>query len=192
VALTVAVAGAVAALRRRPRLEVELDPNLADAGPTLTKVADKDCAYFRLRVRNARGKDAARGVSVVLDRVTAQDGAKYTSLAGMSLAWSNRKFTDPNAEPEPLTVEPGAAKLVDLVHLNEAVPAKMLLDVRPQPPDRRNYLDAAQLALEIVVNAENRDPRRYVARLSFDGGHWSGTAEDAMDHLHVEAPQLVR
>lgn len=69
------------------------------------------------------------------------------------------------------------------MHLNESVSGKAILDVRPQPGDRRNYLGAIHLRLEVSLTAENADLKRYRLCVEHDGEAWRGWMDNAADHF---------
>lgn len=75
------------------------------------------------------------------------------------------------------------SKPVDLVHLNVAVPEQLILDLRPQPTDKRNYMGKVEAMFVIEVSAKNSKARRYEIDLAHHGGRWSGRAEDVRSHV---------
>jgi hypothetical protein len=194
------VTGIIAALtyigrrRRKPSLSLELDPNLAGTGPTLKKVADNECAYMRLLVHNAGGKDLATGVYVEIEDIEWLVGKaprEVLGLRGMWLAWADRQLTNPQAEKTKESVGAGSAMAIDLVHLNASVPRRMILDVRPQPSGRPkpNHIGESSLSLVLAVNADSGAPKRYRVDVKYDGKPWGGWSEDPGTHLSVEEPQ---
>jgi hypothetical protein len=97
-----------------------------------------------------------------------------------------RLATNPDAEPTTRAITPGGSSRLDLVHLNAAVPGELIVDVRPQPPDRRNRLGETELVLRVQVNSDDLGrPRRYTLAVSYDGARWTGWAEPASSHLRV-------
>jgi hypothetical protein len=169
----------------RPELTLAPDPD----GPASKKVGRFECAYFRLRVLNELGHARATDLHVDIEEVGFRDGrdlGPVSGLRGMWLAWADRQLRNPNAEREREALGPGSALLLDLVHLNQSVNGKMILDVRPQPVGRPNYIGAAELTLRLVIHSAEADPRRFLVDISYDGHRWAGWEEPAEGHLRVE------
>jgi hypothetical protein len=192
-----ATAGYVTRRRRKPSLSLELDPNLAGTGPTLKKVANRDCAYVRLLVRNAARRETAQGVYVELEDIkvlTGETPKDLLGLRGMWLAWGDQELTNPQADRTEASVGPGAARPVDLVHLNAIAPGQVIIDVRPQPTGKPkpNRLREATVSLTLALHGETRGPKRYEVQVAHDGRPWAGWSEDARAHLSLEGPRPLQ
>jgi hypothetical protein len=172
--------------RRRPELTIVPDPLVLEHGLMKIKVKKRECAYLRLLVNAAPGKDPATGVHVRIDRVRVLDGEAppgIQAITGMWLAWADVALVNPRAEKQVTTIPGGSSARLDLVHLNQRMARDAILDVRPQPGDHRNYLRAVEIALDISLTADNAAPRTYTISLRRDGREWSGWDESAEGHI---------
>jgi hypothetical protein len=185
--ITLAALGAWWAWHRKPRLSLALDPDIERHGGTQIAVAGKECAFARLVVSNRRGTRSAFEVSVTIENVVAEsaESRAFTGLVGMQLAWADREPTNPRAERATETIGPGASRRIDLAHLNASVHSKMIVDVRPQPTDQRNYLADVDLTIQLAVGARDVDPKRYQIDIIHHGTRWRGWSEDPRRHMEV-------
>jgi hypothetical protein len=178
---------------RTPSLSLELDSE-GSGRPTAKKVGPNECAYFRLRVRNAVGRGRATDVHVEIEAVRFHDGKELdavTGLRGMWFAWADRQLTNPRAERERETVGTGSAVLLDLVHLNASVKGKMILDVRPQPIGKPNHIAATELTLTLAIHSAESEPTRFAVDIDYDGHRWTGWDDPAERHLQVSNLRLA-
>jgi hypothetical protein len=172
---------------RAPALSLELDAS-ENGRPAFKIVKDSECAYFRLRVRNAAGRGRATDVHVEIEAVEFRDGKELhavTGLRSMWLAWADRQLTNPRAERERETVSTGSAVLLDLVHLNASVKGKMILDVRPQPIGRPNQIPATRLTLTLAIHSAECEPTKFAVDVDYDGHRWAGWDDPTEPHLQV-------
>jgi len=181
------VLGEVLRLRRRPKLTLALVDGL-----TLTEVAPNNAAFARLDVLNAPRRDGAVGVSVKIERVRSRSGESASELdffQGWQLAWANEDRGNPNVPPEARSIPAGGSRRIDLVHLNETIKGKMLVDIRPQPVPRSgaNRLGAGTFTFELVVSGDNASARRFAIDVVHDGEQWDGQDASAAERLRLAA-----
>ena len=170
--------------RKRPALTLEtvekLTPDVIDTHP---------CAYARVGVRNDKGKDRATGVNVRIAGVDSEsDGVgqhKLDFLKSRFLAWADVDRNNPTVMPGVLAVNSNDTRYIDLAHLNASVDNQVIIDIRPQPGNKMNYLGAGQFTFKLAVSADNADTRHYVVDVVHDGEHWDGDHSDAANHLKI-------
>jgi hypothetical protein len=186
--------------RRRPKLDLRFDK----AGNDQVVVGTSggfDAAYVRLRVANARGKDTADDVVVMVTEVRrlddAEDAIAETRPIAHPLIWSG------SSPPRAMgSVHPGSERHIDLLHVDwpardeveigrrwsETTP--MQLDLTPKPAGGGEILKFGRYEISVEIRARNADAIRYAIPVQWDG-KWSG--EEAMwEHLRVELPRRVR
>jgi hypothetical protein len=171
------------AARAEPKLHLELEHVLSPA-----LVAGKPCVYARVALGNDRLSDGATGVSVRIERVVGgspEDAEMLAFLKGWQFAWANEDRGNPNVPPEPKGIPAGDKRLVDLAHLNSTVRKRAIVDVRPQPNNKLNYLGFGTFTLDLVVSGDNARARRYALDLVHDG-EWDGEYATATDCLRIE------
>ena len=155
--------------------------------PELT--LDYACAYARLTVRNAKGRDTASGVSVRIDRADGKSendaSEKLAFLATRPLAWADADRGDPNVKPG-VNAVPGCPPPDRSCASKRQCEGARFVDVRPQPGNRLNYLGAGKFTFELVVSADNADARRYRVNVIHDGGDWDGDHEHARERVRLE------
>ena len=182
------VLGEIFRLRRAAKEAPELYlDDVRELTPAL--VAGNPTAYARLDVGNVHG-NGATGVTVRIERVDApspEHAEQLTFLAGWQLAWANEDRGNPNVPPQPKSVAAGDRRRVDLAHLNATVPGQAIIDVRPQPNNKLNYLGAGLFTFEIVVSGDNARARRYAVVVAHDGQPWDGDHATAVDRLQIQA-----
>jgi hypothetical protein len=172
------------AAREEPKLRLELVNGLAPA-----QVAGNPCAYARLDVANDRHSNGATGVSVRIERVFGgprQPAEVRDFLEGWQLAWANDDRGNPNVPPQPKSVPPGDKRRIDLAHLNATVNERLIVDIRPQPNNRLNYVGAGGFTFELVASGDNARARRYAVDVVHDGERWDGERGNAGDRLRIE------
>jgi hypothetical protein len=183
----------ILANRRRPRLDLLFDPTGPDAVVVGT-LGGTDSAYVRLRVTNAKGKDTADDVQVLVTEVLTLDGSETTPM-GLPLTWSG---TFPPTTVGP--VHPGAERYIDLLHVDWPAHDEMdivrkwtgeepaQLDVFPKPAGRQHVLapGRTQYVVRVKLLARNADAVGYEIVVVWDG-KWSGKAA-MWAHLHVQPP----
>jgi hypothetical protein len=170
--------------RQRPALTLDIVPELMP-----DRIADHPCAYARLAVSNAKGRDIASGVSVRIDRAAKSEKEASSNLAFLAtrpLAWADADRGKPNVNPGVNPVPPGDRRLIDIAHLNASVERKFIVDVRPQPGNQMNYLGAGRFTFTLVVSADNADARCYTVDVVHDGLLWEGDQNSAPDRLRLE------
>jgi hypothetical protein len=173
--------------RRRPKLELRFDFSGNDR--VIVRTSDEfDAAYVRLRVANAKGKDTADDVVVVVTEFRRLDDPQETTTpVGVPLTWSG---TSP-----PLTVatvHPCSQRHVDLLHVDRPGQANvpLQLDLSPKPAGGRDLLEPGTYEISIEVRARNADAACYVVPLVWDGESSGGGS--TWDHLRVESVRLDR
>jgi hypothetical protein len=127
-------------------------------------------AYVRFDVRNARGRDAAEDVEVLLSRIERPSSTSETATVEISFppfGWTHLQDTK-------LTMPPGITRSVDIGWLQGNPPKDLGFDpdvlellVRPAPGNGRNLLPPGTYELYLSVAARNADAVDYVARISF-------------------------
>lgn len=170
--------------REEPKLHLELVDGLARA-----RVAGNPGAYARLDVGNDRQSDGATGVSVRIERVLAtspENAEMLDFLEGWRLAWANEDRGNPNVPPEPKPVPAGDKRQIDFAHLNSTVHGQLIVDVRPQPNNKLNYLGAGTFTFELVVSGDNARAHRYALDVVYDGARWDGEHITAADRLRIQ------
>jgi hypothetical protein len=186
--------------RRRPKLDLRFD----HAGNDQVVVGTSggvDAAYVRLRVANARGKDTADDVVVMVTEVRrledSEDAIAETRPIAHPLSWSG------SSPPRAMgSVHPGSERHIDLLHVDlpareeteigrrwsETTPVQ--LDLTPKPAGGRELLSLGRYEISVEIRARNADAIRYAISVRWDG-EWSGE-EAIWEHLRVEPPRKVR
>lgn len=186
--------------RRRPKLDLRF--NHAGNDQVVVRTSGGfDAAYVRLRVANARGKDTADDVVVMVAEVRrfedSEDAIAETRPIAHPLTWSG------SSPPRAMgSVHPGSERHIDLLHVDwpagdeteigrrwsETSPVR--LDLTPQPAGGQEMLSLGRYEISVEIRARNADAIRYTIRVLWDG-KWSG--QDVMwDHLRVGPPRKVR
>jgi hypothetical protein len=128
------------AWHRRPSLTLEFDRH------AFTHEANKtgdDIPFLRLAVTNAKGKEAATDVEVLVLEVNEKpnSGAVIRWLVNPALGWPN------SLDPFPrMTIPPGATRYVDVGWWIGGIPLTFVLGVTPTPYSERHRLTAGRYA----------------------------------------------
>jgi hypothetical protein len=169
--------------RKEPRLSLTLVPDLSPS-----KVDKGRCSFGRLELSNAAGKEAATGVSVRIKQVTASGDGRAPQLQFLgehALAWAGADRGKSNVQPSFITLAADSSRQIDLLHLNEVTPKEVIVDVRPQPGSKLNYLEVGSFTFDLAVAADNLGTRRYAVDAEFRSG-WTGEYADAGRHLTLK------
>lgn len=183
------------ASRRRPRLDLRFGVG-ADQVVVRT-VGGSEAAYVRLRVTNAKGKDTADDVQVLVTEIARQDVSSEATPIGLPLIWSG---SYPSVTVAP--VHPGFERHIDLLHVDWPAPADELdvarkyteavplqLDVHPKPAGDQHLLKAGKYEIRVEIVARNADAARYTVAVEWDG-KWPGK-EKMWQSLRVQPPRKV-
>jgi hypothetical protein len=186
--------------RRRPKLELRLDP-VGNDQIIVGTARGCEAAYVRLRVANQVRKDTADDVVVMVTEsrppASSVQTVPETRPIGLPLTWSGT-----NPPLSVASVHPGSERHVDLLHLDLPAqdeleiarkwsePVPFSLDVTPKPAGGQDLLEPGTYEVALEVRARNADAIRYVIRVHWDG-KWSGKTA-IWDHLRVEPPRKVR
>jgi len=150
------------AKRRRPLLTLRFDEhkyqeeNNPETGAGIP--------YLRLAVTNARGKETARDVEILLLRVDEVGGGGVKRwLVNPAFAWAN------SLDPMPrMTIPPGVTRYVDIGCWVRSSGLILKLCVKPEPGSGRHHLPPGRYRLLLSVTARNADATTWSAELSFD------------------------
>jgi hypothetical protein len=174
---------------RRPAL------SLLEDGGVHSRAETPHAAYVRLVVSNERGRRAARGTRVLVDRYwPAADPANITTIGSPSLGWPSAT----EASDASVVVFAGTARPVDLGILARHEPGTASDPVDPYNPpephgpwhlklalagnlalsDEREYLPPGRWVVRLVIGADEADGDAYDV-----GIHWEGDFESAGDAL---------
>jgi hypothetical protein len=183
--------------QRRPRLRLRFDADSQPVPATMywnERFPRAKLSLIRLDVCND-GATAAKEVSVKVRhvRVPQDDRAvellDHRQLRDMPLAWSSRDFLDPNALSPPEPVAANDSTQVDLIHVNEARPRELHLDVRPRvKPHDPQWLKVPKVLLELSVVADNHRTLHYEIDVALVAP-WDGS--EPVADLDVQGPRLV-
>jgi len=174
---------------RRPRLRPAIISGPPYCHKTFFSIPDTgehlaDCYYFRISVVN-EGKESARNVEVFAKRLMrkSKDGTYkiISSFSPMNLIWSDwGKMIFP-------AIHPGTEKLCDIFHIVDPserkkipyeddvrdgmTPDRIILsfDTRTKSNTKGHLQPAGEYHLEIVVAAENANPRQATLRIESTG-----------------------
>jgi hypothetical protein len=174
------------AAREEPKLQLELVNGLSPG-----RVAGNPSAYARLDVANDRRSNGATGVSVRIERVlggSSEDAEIRDFLEGWQLAWANEDRGNPNVPPLPQTVPADDKRRIDVAHLNSTVHGKLIIDVRPQPNTKLNYVGAGTFTFDLVVSGDNARAHRYAIDIVHDAERWDGEHATAADRVRHSEP----
>lgn len=177
--------------KRRPRLSIRpFDPTQGDGTVIDTDPSDAS-AWARIRIANAPGRDAAREVEVVLERIEpihteaerrAWLGCKgdLAVLSGNPLKWADR------ARTITLDIPSGSVRRFDLLHIRTCSPNRRLpggslavpmrLALQEVPEQGQHLLSDLAYRAAISVTARNCEPLMENVVIKF-GGMWIGGPE---------------
>jgi hypothetical protein len=144
--------------------------------PTLTLAEDREHShvetdaegdsvpFIRLRTTNAKGKDSASNVEVLVREVVGSDGS-FIRFGSPPLVWTHSEGSTSMA------VAPGIRRYVDLGMVTGEThgEATFTLAVKPEPSDHRHVLNAGEYDIRLAVVASNCDATFWDAALAFTG-----------------------
>jgi hypothetical protein len=182
---------------RRPKLSLAFDresgvhtETVTALHPDGTPAAHWPAAHLRFEVTNARGKDAADDVEVLLTavRIVEHDLVRVIEISFPGFQWTHHQTTR-------LMIPPGVTRSVDICRVHENAPVgsgyggQLELAVLPEPGDGRHKLAPGKYELVLALAARNADAVEIIVDLVFDPTLSEKSAEQLMV---VGRPRVVR
>ena len=159
--------------RRRPSLTLAFDSHMKvdETNPP----SGARLPFLRLAVSNAKGKEAAADVEVLVVNVQeisvgpVGGGGRYVWLANPALSWTHHtQVVGGNLLPSTrMSIPSGATRYLDVGCWLPPIPLKLTLSVFPIPGSKRHELVAGTWRLELDVTLQNGDVTRWYAQVGF-------------------------
>jgi len=199
---------------RRPRLEIYAQPKRPDCAQVWQRAVDelgrptgtgRFAFYFRMRVKNSPGKDAARHVEAYAEKLDEWKNETWENVPDFPLINLRWSYTDRH---EPLTqtylplLMSDTEKYCDVAHIGQPIdlplgahaapgtlptmtPFQLEFDVVEPPSVSTNAVPKGTYRLQVQIAAENAKPIRRWVVISTDGVWLDDEQTMLKEHLEI-------